>query len=190
MEIYIERARNMNQCQKTTDFRIDSELMEAIYRQYYKNVYNYIGFRINNHYDSEELASAVFENALRKFHTYKPESSPVEAWLIGIAKNVVSDYFRKKKRKHFVPLDEIMKLVSLYRQPEDVAVKNEENRALIKAMAKLKEKERNILSMKFATDLKNKEIAGILGISESNVSVIVHRSIGKLKNYLDKEENP
>jgi len=39
---------------------MDAELLESIYRQHYKNVYNYIGFRINNHHDAEELASLVF----------------------------------------------------------------------------------------------------------------------------------
>ena len=185
MSVYIERALNINF--KQPGDKMDSELFEAIYRQYYKSVYNYIGFRINNHFDSEELASSVFENAIRKFHTYKPDASPVEAWLIGIAKNVISDYFRSKKRKVFVPLDSILELVSLNRQPEEVVVINEENKALVQAMSKLKDSERQVLSMKFATDLKNNEIAKILDISDSNVGVMVHRAVKKLKRILEEE---
>ena len=74
---------------------MNEELFEKIYRQYYKKIYNYISFCINNHYDSEDLTSSVFENAIHKFHTFKSELSPVEAWLIGIAKNVVTDYWRR-----------------------------------------------------------------------------------------------
>ncbi len=185
MDVYIRRALSINQ--DKTKNRIDDEFLETIYRQYYKNVYNYIGFRINNHFDSEELASSVFENAIRKFHTYKPEVSPIEAWLIGIAKNVVTDYLRSKKHKFFVPIDDIIGLVSFNKQPEEVIVINENNRALLQAMSKLKEKERQVLSMKFATDLKNNEIAKILNISDSNVGVIIHRSIQKLKKILERE---
>jgi RNA polymerase sigma-70 factor (ECF subfamily) len=56
---------------------MDAPFLESIYRQYYKNVYNYTGFRINNHFDAEELASAVFEKAIRKFDTYNASHSPV-----------------------------------------------------------------------------------------------------------------
>jgi len=164
---------------------MDSGLLESIYRQYYKNVYNYIGFRINNHSDTEELASAVFEKAMVSWKRYN-SALPVEAWLIGIAKNTVTDYLRAKKRKHFVTLDSIAGLVSFNRQPEEVVVSNESSKALITAMSKLKTQERQILSMKFATNLKHGEIAAIMGISASNVGVIVHRALKKLKTILEE----
>ncbi len=180
MDVYMSRALDINQS-------LDCQTFEAIYRQYYKNVYNYISFRINNHFDAEELASTVFENVLRKYHSYKPEKSPIEAWLIGIAKNVVTDYLRKKKFKFFVPIDELLGLVAFNRQPEEVVVMAEDNKALIHAMSKLKDVERQILSMKFATDLKNCEIAKLLDMGESNVGVIIHRAAKKLKKYIEKE---
>ena len=170
--------------------KMDTALFEAIYERYYKNVYNYICFRINNHHDSEELTSDAFENSIRKFHTYRPEIAPIEAWLIGIARNVVTDYLRRKKRKTFIPLDDILELVSLDRRPEEVVVFDDDNRALIRAMTTLKDMERQVLSMKFATDLKNNEIAEMLSISDSNVGVIIHRSVKKLKKILDREEGP
>ena len=166
---------------------MDSELLESIYRQYYKNVHNYISFRINNHFDTEELASLVFEKAISKWESYNP-AFPIEAWLIGIAKNTITDYLRTKKRKYFVTLDSIIKLVSSNKQPEEVVVINENNKILMIAMAKLKDQERQILSMKFATDLKHHEIAKILDISDSNVGVIVHRALKKLRKLMDEED--
>ena len=168
--------------------QMDSAFLEAIYSKHYDSVYNYICFRINNHFDAEELASDAFENAIRRFHTYRPELAPIQAWLIGIARNVVTDYFRGKKRKTFIPIDDIVELISLDRQPEEVIVFNEDNRALIQAMSALKDKERQILSMKFAAALKNHEIAQIMDISETNVSTIVCRAVKKLKMILEKEE--
>jgi len=165
---------------------MDSQLLESIYRQHYKNVYNYIGFRINNHFDAEELASTVFEKAMVSWERYN-SALPVEAWLIGIAKNTVTDYLRAKKRKHFVALDSILGLISSNRQPEDIVVINEDNKALITAMSKLKELERQVLSMKFATSLKHEEIAAIAGISASNVGVIVHRALKKLRSILEED---
>jgi len=177
-----------DQDQKQTVTKMDAALLETIYNQHYDSVYNYICFRINNHYDAEELTSEVFENTIRRFPTYKPELAPIQAWLIGIAKNVVADYFRAKKRRTFVPMDEIMEIVSPERQPQDIVVFNEANKALMRAMFTLKDAERQILSMKFATDLKNQEIAKILGISDTNVSTISNRAVKKLKKVMEKEE--
>jgi len=173
--------------EKQERVKLDASLLESIYLQYYKNVYNYIGFRINNHFDAEELTSLVFEKVIIKWESYNP-SFPMEAWLIGIAKNTVTDYLRSQKRKYFVSLDSIITLISPNRQPEDVVVINEENEALMVAMAKLKKQERQILSMKFATDLKYHEIANLLGISDSNVRVIAHRALKKLRKFIEEED--
>ena len=184
MEAYLAREER----QSLSKTKMDSELLESIYRQYYKNVYNYIGFRINNHYDAEELASSVFEKAIRNWGRYE-QGRPVEAWLISIAKNTVMDYLRSKMRSKLVSWDNITALISPNRQPDDLVLRNEENKDLISAMAKLKDIERQILSMKFATDLKHSEIAEILHISESNVGVIAHRALKKLRKYLGEEDS-
>ena len=160
-----------------------AESFDSIYDRHHKNVYNYIAYRINNQHDAEELSNDVFVKAMRSRQSYNPDFA-VEAWLIGIAKNVVTDYLRKIMRRQFVSLDNIMGLISLNGQPEEVVVLNEEIQELVSAMAKLRDKERQILSMKFATDLKHKEIAQIMGISESHVKVTAHRALNKLRKYL------
>ncbi len=166
---------------------MDMDLLEKIYRQYYKRIYNYICFRINNHFDAEELVNTVFEKAMRGWETFRPEQSPLEAWLVGIARNVVTDYLRSKKRKFFLPLEDILSLASPQSSPLEIALQKEEHQELIKAMAQLKDRERQVLSLRFATELKNNEIAQIMGISESNVGVIIHRGLKKLMKVLESE---
>ena len=172
---------------KSADGGRPMELFDFIYDTHHKNVYNYIAYRINNQYDAEELANDVFVKAIRSQKSYNSNFA-MEAWLIGIAKNVVTDYLRKTKGRQFVPLDNIMGLVSAGKQPEEVVVFNEEVKELISAMTLLRDKERQILAMKFATGLKNREIAEILGISESHVKVTAHRALNKLKNHMKEEK--
>ena len=172
---------------KNPDSGRPAELFDFIYDRHHKNVYNYIVYRINNQYDAEELANDVFVKAMRSQKSYNPDFA-MEAWLIGIAKNVVTDYLRKTKRRQFVPLDNIMGLISANKQPEEVVVFNEEVKELISAMTMLRDKERQILSMKFATGLKHRQIAEILGISESHVKVTAHRALNKLKKHMKEEK--
>lgn len=160
---------------------------EEIYHRYHKNVYNYIAFRINNHHDAEELANDVFVKAIQGLKNYNP-AFPAEGWLIGIAKNTVTDYLRKQVRRKILPFDGIPELICGEKQPEEIVVINEESRKLMHALAKLRDKERQILSMKFATDLKHGEIAAILKISESHVGVTAHRAMGKLKKFMEEDK--
>ena len=117
---------------------------DFVYDQYHKNVYNYIAFRINNQYDAEESANDVFVKAIRSQESYNPNFA-VEAWLIGIAKNVVADYLRKTMRRQFVSFDNIVGFISANKQPEEVVVLNEEIRELMSAMTMLRDKERQII---------------------------------------------
>ena len=160
--------------------------LAQMYDQYHKNVYNYIAFRINNHHDAEELASDVFVKAIQGWNRYD-HTFPMEGWLIGIAKNIVTDYLRKTMRRKMLTFDSILELIATDRQPEEVVVINEEAKTLMTAMVKLRDKERQILSMKFATELKHSEIAMILKISESHVGVTAHRAMAKLKKFMEED---
>jgi RNA polymerase sigma-70 factor (ECF subfamily) len=148
-------------------------------------VYNFICYRINTRTDAEELTSAIFEKVISKFYMYHPERAPLEAWIISIAKNVVTDYFRGAKKRAFLPLDEISATLSDKRTPEDTALLNEEKRILLKALSVLSDKERTIIAMKFAAELKHAEIAKIMAVSEANVGSIVHRSIKKMRANME-----
>jgi len=158
--------------EKKSKISIDAGLIKEIYKTYYKRVYNYISYRINNHHDTEDLVSQVFERIIHKYSTYDPKRSLFEAWLIGIAHNTVKDYLRKQKRFFNVSLDCVINYISGSSKPEEVIVINENNASLVKALAKLSEKERNIVSLKFAAELKNTGIGEITGISVSNEQLI------------------
>jgi len=161
--------------------------LETIYVQHHKSVYNYIAFRINNHHDAEELASDVFVKAMQRWDSYDADR-PLEAWLIAIAKNIVTDYLRKTMRRGFAPIDAIAGMKSRDKRPEEIVVINENNRALMVALNRLRDKERQILSMKFATELKHEEIGQLLGISASQVGVVAHRAMGKMRKYMEEDE--
>ena len=165
---------------------MNANTLDTIYRKYYKNIYNYIGFRINNHYDVEELTHTVFEKAITNWGRYNPEK-PIEPWLITIAKNTVVDYLRKNAHRRHQGLDDVMEFPSDERQPEEILLLDEENRDLMVAMSKLKPKERQILSLRFATDLKYDEIARIMGITSANVRIITHRALKKLRAELETQ---
>jgi RNA polymerase sigma-70 factor (ECF subfamily) len=131
----------------------------------------------------------VFEKVITKYSTYKPSSVPFEAWIITIAKNVVNDYFRQKKKRVFIPLDFVSDITVSADggQPEEILMIQEDKAAIMMAFNVLNKKERTIVAMKFAASLKNVDIALIMSLSESNVGAIIHRSLKKIRRVFEGE---
>lgn len=158
-----------------------------IFEIYYKRVYNFIYYRVNQHYTAEDLTSQTFEKVMLKINTYSKNKSPFEVWLFAIARNVVNDYFRKLQKYKLFSLDKIKELISPKKNPEDIVQITEINKELAKALNILNEREKNIIALKFGADLKNVEIAEVLELTESNVGVILFRAMKKLKKELERE---
>jgi RNA polymerase sigma-70 factor (ECF subfamily) len=169
---------------------IDVAVFENIFETHYKRVYNFCAYRINNHHDTEDLVSTVFEKVIAKYDTYRPSTSPLEAWIITIAKNVVNDYFRHRKKRSYIPLELVSDAAASTpgNQPEEVFITCENNAALMRALNVLNEKERTVVAMKFAASLKNVDIASAMSLSESNVGAIIHRSLKKMRKVLEGEK--
>jgi RNA polymerase sigma-70 factor (ECF subfamily) len=173
----------------TVNVNISEAVFGDIFETHYKRVYNFCAYRINNHHDTEDLVSVVFEKVITKYSTYKPSSVPFEAWIITIAKNAVNDYFRQKKKRAYIPLDFVndSNVSTDSGQPEEILMIQEDNAALLRALNVLTDKERTIVAMKFAASLKNVDIALIMSLSESNVGAIIHRSLKKMRKVLEGE---
>ena len=159
-----------------------------IYKAYYKRVYNYIYYRVNCHHTAEDLVSQVFEKIMLKIDTYSKDKSPFEVWLFAIARNAVKDHFRSSKKYKILSIDTIKELVSKKKTPEDIVGISETNDELLKALKTLDTREQNIVALKFGAELKNVEIAEILNLTESNVGVILYRTVKKLKKELERGE--
>ncbi|TVX89863.1 sigma-70 family RNA polymerase sigma factor [Paenibacillus agilis] len=169
------------------DNTISTEAFTIIYESYYKRVFKYICYRIHNHHAAEDICSHVFEVVVSKYNSFSPEKSNFEVWLFAIARNAVTDYFRVQKRRVSFSLDSIVNMVLQRPSPEDVVIQDDHHQALFASLAMLSDKERHIIAMKYGAGLKNSEIADLLGVSDSNIGVVLYRSLKKLHKVLETE---
>ncbi|MBZ9607447.1 sigma-70 family RNA polymerase sigma factor [Clostridium estertheticum] len=172
---------------EVTEELCKEEEIAHIFEIYYKRVYNYMYYRVNSIETSEDLTSQVFEKIMFKIDMYSKHKSPFEVWMFAIARNIVNDYFRSLKKHKLFSIDRIKDLVSKRKTPEEIILSAESNSELSKALKMLNERDRNIVSLKFGANLKNQEIAQILDITESNVGVILYRTMKKLKKKIEEE---
>ncbi len=151
----------------------------AVFAEQLPRVYNYFCYRLDNEADIQELTSKTFERAWRARHRYRKELAGFATWLLRIAHNVAIDHLRLAKQ--FAPLEELEEIPGEcgpegeHETASDVA----RLRALIPA---LPARERELLALKYGAGANNREIAGVTGLSESNVGTILHRTVQLLRD--------
>lgn len=145
-------------------------------------VYRYVFFRVDRDRDlAEDLVSEIFLKALEKFETFDSEGSFI-AWVFGITKNHLVDYFRKAKQT--VSLDEIENIVPSKLKTGEETDKNMDMGHLRAAMKTLSEEKKELIELRYLSEYSFKEIAQIVEKDETAVRVMVHRTLKELKSKL------
>jgi RNA polymerase sigma-70 factor (ECF subfamily) len=159
-----------------------------LYRELFPAVFGFVHFRVGDAHLAEDLTATVFERALAKLATVR-EPDRVRAWLFSIARNVVTD--ERRRRRPAAQLDAAETLEHLWiDSPERLALDRDEWRRLVGYLTELDDRDREILGLRFAAGLSNREAAEILRLSEANVAQITHRAVVKLRRRFAHEETP
>jgi RNA polymerase sigma-70 factor, ECF subfamily len=150
---------------------------DAVYAEELPRVYNFFRYRLGNRATAEDLTSLTFEKAWRARRSYRDDRASVATWLLAIARNVAIDHFRKARPE--VPLDEAQP--SGGATAEEALGRQQDLGRLADLLGRLPPREREVLALKYGADATNRAIAGLTGLSESNVGTILHRVIAGLR---------
>ncbi|MCL4271680.1 MAG: sigma-70 family RNA polymerase sigma factor [Anaerolineales bacterium] len=160
-----------------------------IYDHYFPKVYNYVRYRVRDVDVADEITALVFERVLTGIGSYRPQKAPFGAWLFSIARNAVHDHHRSTSRHPWLPLDLIAAHPAADPLPEEAVEQKDASARLLQAVRQLAPREQDLIALKFASGLENKEIAKVVGLSESHVGVILFRALRRLRNLLGDKEN-
>jgi len=156
------------------------------YESYSEAIFRHCYYRV---FDREKAKDFVQEAFCRtwKYITEGNEIENIRAFLYRIANNIIIDESRKKKS---VSLDSIMEKgfspkVDFRQKDENYFTAKE----VIKVIKSLDEKYRDVITMKYIDGFSTKEIASIIGETENNAYVRIHRGLEKLKEILKKQQH-
>lgn len=140
---------------------------------------------------AEELAAKVFEKAFAGLENFKWQGVSFSAWLYRIAGNTLVDYYRQYSREvnRKLPLKEAETVPDKTKDPEESYLEMDLKNDIDEILAALPGREKEIIYLKFYEGQTNKTIARQLGLSETNVSTIVYRSIAKLRELMTSSDN-
>lgn len=175
------------------DFSLPKEEVQTldfsmIFERYYKRLYNYFFYCVHNEYVTEDLVSQTFEKKMVNLAQYDSKKAVFEVWLFTIARINLNDYFRSQKRHPWTSIEQVLVEIAESSNPEEKVLLDEKEKAMSRAIRHLKDQEKAVIAYRFGAELKNKEIAKVMGMSERHVGMLIHRTLKKLRNYLIEEE--
>jgi RNA polymerase sigma-70 factor (ECF subfamily) len=158
---------------------------ETFYRDHLRDVYSYAYYKVGNHHDAEDLTEQAFLQAYRHFDRARRESDgrPLRPWVIRIAHNLASNYYRDRSRRPQTPLDSTEPLAARH-DTVAIAEGREELRQVMANLEHLSDDRREALIMRFALGMDNREIARALGRSDGATKVLIHRAIKQLQEEM------
>ncbi|HXP97542.1 MAG TPA: sigma-70 family RNA polymerase sigma factor [Telmatospirillum sp.] len=135
---------------------------------------------------ADDLVQDALLRATRAAGGMRDEASQA-TWLIAIALNAARDHFRAAKRlPPSTSLDQAEDIPAPDR-PEDDILRAEMSGCVLGHVARLPERQRDVVLLHHFAGCTHREIAVALGISEGNARAILHRGLAALRISLGRE---
>ena len=136
--------------------------------------------------DAQDAAQEVFLRLYRYLHHFDVKR-PLLPWLYRMTVNVCHDLHRKRRQDDALAAEEV-KAATLTYDPGVEITRAEQRRIIEAALKTLTVKERAAVVLRDIEGLSTKEVAAILGSSETTVRSQVSMARVKIKKFVDRFE--
>jgi RNA polymerase sigma-70 factor (TIGR02943 family) len=165
-------------------------------------LFRYALLRLRDSPAAEEVVQETFLAALKSRDSFSGRSSE-RTWLVGILKHKIVDYIRRRIREH--PAAEADTSDFNTEEPFDGAGRwktgparwrtdpavaremSEFQQVFNTCMENLPERQADAFTLREMEELSSEEICKVLGISETNLWVMLHRARQRLRGCIDEE---
>ena len=154
--------------------------LESLWLDYNHRIAGYIAKRITDRDALDDLVSSVFMRACVAMHNGNGYTESASGWLFQIARSVMWDYLRAKRRAIFIAFDECEERVDPYPQPDEVIDGRMHSEYVRGVVARLPDRQACSIEMRL-DGLENDEIALAWGCSETVVRQVNTRAYSKLR---------
>ena len=158
--------------------------MDAVYQEYANLVYRFLYSHTHDADWSQELMQETFLRAVDSISRYDG-SCKLSVWLCQIAKHVMWQELRKRKRVETVELTVDLPDLSIA-DGETCVIGMECTQKLYQAIHLLPELEKEIVLYRMTGELSFRQIGEILGKSENWSRTVFYRAKQKLRREMEK----
>jgi RNA polymerase sigma-70 factor (ECF subfamily) len=157
-----------------------TDVLRRVYREHVRGVYGFLSYFVD-HTTAEDLTSGTFERVVRSWESFDPRRASERTWILTIARNLLTDHFRRSRHRESVSIEEHPALLEHALAPDDPLRDQLTTDELKRWLNPLGDRERTILALRYAADLDGSEIARVLGLTPANVHQILSRSLRRLR---------
>jgi len=162
---------------------------DAVYRSELPRIYNFFLYKVADRELAQELTAETFERAWKNRARYRRTIAAISTWLFGIAKNVFREFLRTE-RLRTRRFESVLQLEEIPTETEvEKAIQQQQEKDRLRmVLLELPSREQDLIALKYGAGLTNREISKITRLSESNVGTILHRTITKIRERLEIED--
>lgn len=144
---------------------------------------------------AEDVVQTSFSSVFRSLESFQGRSS-LKTWIYRIVVNEALMELRKQRRRNEQPIDELLPVFDKngcrievdwadFQTPEILLQRSEISEVVSNSIGQLPENYRIVLLLRDIEELSSSEVAEVLGLSEANVKVRLHRARAALKKLLE-----
>ena len=165
----------------------DRVAFTTLYHNCVVQVYRHVHYRVSALADVEDITQEVFIRVWKAIDRYKFRGAPFAAWLITIARNLIADHYRAKKK--LASSERVEDFSSIAEADPQVDAEVVLNQIYVRrAIFKLKKEKQKVILMRFIDGFSYAEIAKTLNKSEGAIRVIQYRALKELRQILTRSE--
>lgn len=159
---------------------------ERLYAEHAGRIYSLLAYRTGDRVLAEDLLADVFERVLTARRGFDPRRGTEAAWLYTIALNRLRDHQRRAgvEQRALAQVGEDDQVV----EPAQDAFGDRDE--LARALARLGDDERDVVSLRFGADLTAPQIARVIGEPLTTVEGRLYRALRKLRAELESPVTP
>jgi RNA polymerase sigma factor (sigma-70 family) len=160
-----------------------------LYRHYFPRIYAYVASRVGSQQDAEDIVSDVFVNVIEAINRFEHRGAgSFAAWLFRIAYNEVQGHYRHTFRRNTVSLHDVPDMGSDELTPDEALSQKERFERIQAMLATLSPRRQEIISLRYFGELRNQEIADVLGLNEKTVASHLSRALDDLQHKYGQKD--
>jgi RNA polymerase sigma-70 factor, ECF subfamily len=171
----IERARRGN-----------PEAAASLYEQYHPAIFRYLYYRLAERGAAEDLTGDVFLKMLQALRSFQGSPAAFRGWLFQIARNLSIDHLRRALAHPTQSVSEELRASDV--SPEFAVEGGLTSVRLNAALAGLSDDQKDVILLRFVSQLPLAETAQTLHKSEDAVKGLQRRALLALREVLQEKE--
>jgi RNA polymerase sigma-70 factor (ECF subfamily) len=172
----------------------DENSLAILIERHQSKIYGYIYSKVSDRDLTEDIFQETFFKVIHtlKSKKYYNEEGKFLSWVLRIANNLIVDKFRNDKKMYMKRDTEEFSIFSTITDNspniEKELIKNQVDADLKKIIQELPQDQKEVLMMRYYSDMSFKEIADITGVSVNTTLGRMRYAITNLRKVIEKNQ--